>query len=66
VVESGAAATHILELAESIHAGLIVLGAKRHASWLSHLTEGTVGHVLAGAQCPVLTVAPGTSQPPTE
>lgn len=66
VVESGAVASHILELAERVHAGLIVLGAKRHASWLSHLAEGTVGHVLAGAQCPVLTVAPCTSQPPAE
>jgi nucleotide-binding universal stress UspA family protein len=61
VVESGAAAAHILELAERVYAGLIVLGTKRHASWLSNLAEGTVGHVLAGAQCPVLTVAPGTS-----
>lgn len=56
VVENGEAAPHILQLAKRIDADLIVLGAKRSATWLTHLVEGTVGHVLRDASCPVLTM----------
>ncbi|QMV19646.1 hypothetical protein GOB94_13825 [Granulicella sp. 5B5] len=56
VVESGTAAPHILQLAKRIDADLIVLGSKHSATWLTHLVEGTVGHVLRDAQCPVLTM----------
>jgi nucleotide-binding universal stress UspA family protein len=56
VVEVGAAAPHILELAEKVQADLLVLGAKHGASWFAHLVEGTVGQVLMSAACPVMTV----------
>ncbi len=56
VVESGAAAPHILQLASKVRADLIVLGAKHRATWLTHLVEGTVGRVLMKAECPVMTV----------
>jgi nucleotide-binding universal stress UspA family protein len=56
VVEDGAVAPHILELAKNVQADLIVLGAKHSASWYAHLIEGTVGRVIARAECPVMTV----------
>jgi len=47
---------HILQLAKSKGADLIVLGARRSTSWFTHLTEGTVAQVLAEANCPVMTI----------
>jgi nucleotide-binding universal stress UspA family protein len=55
VVEYGDAGSHILDLAGKVSADLIIMGAKRSSSWLA-LSEGVVGHVLAKAQCPVMTV----------
>lgn len=56
VVEGGAVAPGILALAKKVDADLIVLGAKRSGTWYAHLVEGTVGKVLIGAECPVMTV----------
>ncbi len=56
VVGTGDVAPGILELAERVHADLIVLGAKRSGTWYAHLVDGTVGQVLAKSACPVLTV----------
>jgi nucleotide-binding universal stress UspA family protein len=56
VVEIGSAAPNILSLAQKVHADLIVLGAKRTASWFVNLVEGTVGEVLMAAECPVMTL----------
>ncbi len=56
VIEIGNAALHILGLAKRVQADLIVLGAKRTASWFINLVEGTVGQVLMNAECPVMTV----------
>jgi len=55
-VEYGNVAVHILQLAKSKGADLIVLGARRSTSWFTHLTEGTVAQVLAEANCPVMTI----------
>jgi nucleotide-binding universal stress UspA family protein len=58
-VKLGVPADTILEVAQQMHAGLIVLGARR-ASGLpgaaSHLPIATVHKVIAHAPCPVLTV----------
>lgn len=56
VVEFGDASRHIVELASRKGANLIVLGAHRSATWFARPTEGVVGHVVAEALCPVLTV----------
>ena len=56
MVENGAVAPQILELADEVRADLIVLGAKHSTSWFTHLIQGTVDKVLAKAQCPVITV----------
>lgn len=56
VVDFGDAASHILNLAGKVNADLIIMGAKRSSSWLATLSEGVVGHVLAKAECPVMTV----------
>lgn len=56
VVEHGDAAPHILEIAGRADADLIVMGARRSTNWLATLSEGIVGHVLAKANCPVLTL----------
>jgi nucleotide-binding universal stress UspA family protein len=56
VIEIGSAAPHILALAKKVGADLIVLGAKRTASWFVNLVEGTVGEVLMAAECPVMTI----------
>ncbi len=55
-VEYGSAAPHILELAGKVKAELIIMGARRSTNWLATLSEGVVGHVLAGAECPIMTV----------
>jgi nucleotide-binding universal stress UspA family protein len=56
VVEHGDAAPHILDVAGKVDADLIVMGARRSTNWLATLSEGVVGHVLAKATCPVMTV----------
>lgn len=55
-VEYGDPATHILQLATRVGADLIILGARRNTHWLANLSTGVVGHVLAKAECPVMTV----------
>jgi nucleotide-binding universal stress UspA family protein len=58
-VEQGAPADKILEVAQRVHTGLIVLGARRPSGVTgaaSHLPIATVHKVLAHAPCPVLTV----------
>jgi nucleotide-binding universal stress UspA family protein len=56
VVEHGNAATAILELAERVHADLIVLGARKASFWLTHVERGVTPDLLAQATCPVMTV----------
>jgi nucleotide-binding universal stress UspA family protein len=56
VVEEGDAADHILELARSKEADLIILGARHSSSWLVHLNDGVVGRILREAECPVMTI----------
>lgn len=55
-VEYGDPATHIVQLAKRVGADLIILGARRSTHWLATLSTGVVGHVLAKADCPVMTV----------
>ena len=55
-VEYGDPATHIVKLADRLGADLIILGARRSRHWLATLSSGVVGHVLAKAECPVMTV----------
>lgn len=58
LVEYGEPATKILEAAEAVQAGLIVLGAHhpRDTQAASHLPWDNAARVISGAQCPVLTV----------
>jgi len=56
VVEHGAAAVAILNLAERVGADLIVLGARKASFWLTHIERGLTPALLAEATCPVLTV----------
>jgi nucleotide-binding universal stress UspA family protein len=56
VVEHGNAAEAILELAERVHADLIVLGARNASFWLTHVEHGLTPDLLAEATCPVMTV----------
>ncbi|MGO9588747.1 MAG: universal stress protein [Candidatus Acidiferrales bacterium] len=63
-VKQGVPADKILEVAQQIHAGLIVLGARRVSGVpgaASHLPIATVHKVIAHAPCPVLTVRHGNS-----
>jgi nucleotide-binding universal stress UspA family protein len=58
-VKQGVPADKILEVAQQIRAGLIVLGARRASGVpgaASHLPIATVHKVIAHAPCPVLTV----------
>lgn len=58
-VKQGVAAETILEMAQHLNAGLIVLGARRASGVpgaASHLPIATVHKVIAQAPCPVLTV----------
>ncbi|HEX4003564.1 MAG TPA: universal stress protein [Candidatus Acidoferrales bacterium] len=58
-VKLGVPGDAILEIAQQMHAGLIVLGARRASGVpgaASHLPIATVHKVIAHAQCPVLTV----------
>lgn len=56
VVEHGDAARAILELAERVHADLIVLGARKASFWLTHVERGVTPDLLAQATCAVMTV----------
>jgi nucleotide-binding universal stress UspA family protein len=56
VVEHGDAAESILELAERVHADLIILGARNASFWLTHVEHGLTPDLLAEATCPVMTV----------
>ena len=56
VVEHGEAAEGILELADRVHADLIVLGARNASFWLTHIEHGLTPDLLAEAKCPVMTV----------
>lgn len=56
VVEHGDAAESILELAQRVHADLIVLGARNASFWLTHIEHGLTPDLLAEATCPVMTV----------
>lgn len=56
VVEHGDAAEGILQLAERVHADLIVLGARNASFWLTHIEHGLTPDLLAEATCPVMTV----------
>jgi len=61
VVEHGNASKAILELAERVHADLIVLGARKASFWLTHVERGVTPNLLAQATCPVMTVSKGLS-----
>jgi nucleotide-binding universal stress UspA family protein len=56
VVEQGAAAEKILDVAKRRHTDLIVLGARPAKGLATHLNVGTVHEVVSQATCPVLTV----------
>ena len=56
VVGSGDIGEHIVALAKSTEADLIVLGARRTASYATNLTHSVVESVLAEAECPVMTI----------
>jgi nucleotide-binding universal stress UspA family protein len=55
-VELGVPAEKILELAETRHVSLIVLGARPAKGLATHMSTGTVHKVVSQAKCPVLTV----------
>lgn len=54
-VEHGNPAQAIVDLANRVHADLIVMGARDRSFWLLHLHRGVTQDVLAAAHCPVLT-----------
>lgn len=56
IVEVGRVGDHVLQLARRVKADLIVLGSHRDEAWFTHLSEGVIGHVLAEAECPVMTI----------
>jgi nucleotide-binding universal stress UspA family protein len=59
LVETGVAAEKILEVAERIHASLIVLGVRKSVGIpgaATHLGTGVAHKVVSAATCPVLTV----------
>jgi nucleotide-binding universal stress UspA family protein len=56
VVRHGDPAAAILELAETVNADLIVLGARNASFWLTHVEHGLTPDLLAQAKCPVMTV----------
>jgi len=56
VIVSGDAGEHILALAKEAGADLIVLGARRTSSYLTRMGKSVVEHVLAHAECPVMTI----------
>jgi nucleotide-binding universal stress UspA family protein len=56
IVEFGDVAERVVALAKRTEADLIVLGAREKASYLTHVANGVVEHVLAEAACPVMTI----------
>jgi nucleotide-binding universal stress UspA family protein len=56
IVEQGAAAEKILDVAKRRHTDLIVMGARPGKGLATHLNMGTVHKVVSQATCPVLTV----------
>jgi nucleotide-binding universal stress UspA family protein len=56
VVEQGAVAEKILDVANRRHTDLIVLGARPATGLATHLNVGTVHKIVSQAKCPVLTV----------
>ena len=56
VVGAGDIGEHIVALAKSTEADLIVLGARRTTSYATNLTKSVVESVLAEAECPVMTI----------
>lgn len=56
VVEGGAEANGILEYANKLQAGLIVLGLSRKTKTSTHFRRGVAYRVISSALCPVLTV----------
>lgn len=55
-VDFGKPAERILQLAEKTEADLIILGARRSATWFAHFAPGVTGRVIAKAKCPVMTI----------
>ncbi|MBB5056319.1 nucleotide-binding universal stress UspA family protein [Granulicella aggregans] len=56
VVEYGEAADRLLSLTQRMDADLIVLGARHSSFWLTRVEGGLTAALLAGANCPVLTI----------
>jgi len=56
IVEQGAVAEKILDVAKRRHTDLIVMGARPAHGLATHLNIGTVHEVVSQATCPVLTV----------
>jgi nucleotide-binding universal stress UspA family protein len=56
IVEQGAVAEKILDVAKRRHTDLIVMGARPAKGLATHLNIGTVHEVVSQATCPVLTV----------
>lgn len=56
IVEQGAVAEKILDVAKRRHTDLIVMGARPAKGLATHLNIGTVHEVVSKATCPVLTV----------
>lgn len=56
IVEQGAVAEKILDVAKRRHTDLIVMGARPARGLATHLNMGTVHKVVSQATCPVLTV----------
>jgi len=61
-VTFGDAAAGILKLAGQMQPDLIVLGAHRDVSWLSHLRSGVIDKIIELADCPVMTICPNGSE----
>jgi len=56
VVEQGDVAEEVLRLAAKVKADLIVVGARKHTTWLNTLEAGVIPTIWASATCPVLSV----------
>lgn len=56
VVAHGDAGPAILNIADRVHADLIVLGARNASFWLTHIEHGLTPDLLAEASCPVMTI----------
>jgi nucleotide-binding universal stress UspA family protein len=56
IVTFGDTAREIVRVANSVHADVIVLGAKPAEMWQTHLGRGTAFRVVGDAHCPILSV----------